>query len=302
MAEIEALAGKRVLVTGATGLFGLPLATELAKGNEVFASARFTDEAARKTLESAGATTVRWDLLDPDLSALPEQVDYVFHAGALLHSPQLDQRTAFQANTQAVGRLMYHYRDCAGFLHCSSAATYAVQESPVRKEDSPQGILMPAMASYALSKIASEQLVEFLSRQLDIPAVVLRIFGLYGPRGGAPTMWLRMVKAGQTIPLYPGGSNPVEVIYETDFVEKAIGAAKVASVPPLILNFSSTEENSVEQLCEIAAGILGTKAKFVVTENTYPPMQADMSALEKLLGPTRVSLEEGVARVLEALD
>ena len=41
------LSGKRVLVTGASGLVALPVAVELAKDNEVFAVARYSDPAQK---------------------------------------------------------------------------------------------------------------------------------------------------------------------------------------------------------------------------------------------------------------
>ena len=51
------LSGRRVLVTGASGLVAFPVAAELAKSNEVYAVARFSDPEQKRMLEDAGART-----------------------------------------------------------------------------------------------------------------------------------------------------------------------------------------------------------------------------------------------------
>ena len=53
------LSGRRVMVTGASGLVAYPVAVELAKDNEVFAVARFSDPEQSRCLERAGASRFR---------------------------------------------------------------------------------------------------------------------------------------------------------------------------------------------------------------------------------------------------
>ena len=78
-----ALSGKRVLVTGASGVVAFPVAVELAKHNEVYAVARFSDIEQSRRLESAGAQPIAFDLANPDLSPLPEAVDVVINYAVL---------------------------------------------------------------------------------------------------------------------------------------------------------------------------------------------------------------------------
>lgn len=47
------LSGRRILVTGASGVVAFPVAAELAKSNEVFAVARFSDPEQSRLLERA---------------------------------------------------------------------------------------------------------------------------------------------------------------------------------------------------------------------------------------------------------
>jgi nucleoside-diphosphate-sugar epimerase len=77
------ISGRRVLVTGASGLVALPVVAELAKTNEVYAVARFTDPKQKRLCEEAGAKTIAFDMADPDLSPLPKSVDVVINYGVL---------------------------------------------------------------------------------------------------------------------------------------------------------------------------------------------------------------------------
>ena len=73
------LSGAKILVTGATGSIARPMARHLARHNEVWGAARFTNDDFRQELERAGVRTAGIDLEAHDLSALPHDFDYVLH-------------------------------------------------------------------------------------------------------------------------------------------------------------------------------------------------------------------------------
>ena len=102
------LSGRRVLVTGASGLVALPVAVELAKSNEVYAVARFSDPKQKRLVEEAGARAISFDLADPDLSPLPKSVDVVINYAVLppSHKESLRrQRGRDGASGKALSRL-----------------------------------------------------------------------------------------------------------------------------------------------------------------------------------------------------
>jgi nucleoside-diphosphate-sugar epimerase len=291
------LSGKRVLVTGASGLVALPVAVELAKDNEVYALARWSNPDQRKLVEAAGAQAVSFDLAEEDLSPLPKSVDVVINYAVL---PPNYGNMAYDVNTGATGRLARRYRDCEAFVHGSTGSLYQYQGERPLREDDPYG-LHSAGENYAASKIGAEYMLKHLSLDYDLPVVMVRIFSFYGPRGGGVTQRIDQVARGEPVSVYPGVRNVHTPLYEDDYVEKTIAAAGIAKVGAEIVNVGGSEAVTTQEYCMMAGEMLGKQPIFVENGKSWP-IWADTTKMEKLLGPSKVSVREGVRRTLEAAD
>jgi nucleoside-diphosphate-sugar epimerase len=288
------LSGRRVLITGASGLVALPVAVALAKNNEVFAVARFSNQEQKRLLEAAGARTISFDLADPDLSPLPRSVDVVINYAVL----PPNNKEAYNVNAGATGRLARRYRDCEAFVHGSTGSLYQYQGERPLSEDDPYGLHSSA-EPYAASKIAAEFLLKHLSEDYRMPTVIVRIFSFYGPRGGGVTQRIDQVAQGQSVSVYPGVRNTHTPLFEDDYVEKTIAAAGIAKSPAEIINLGGTEAVTTQEYCEMAGELLGKKPTFVENSRAWP-IWADTTKMVRLLGPNRVSMREGVRRAIEA--
>lgn len=288
------LSGRRVLVTGASGLVAFPVARELAKTNEVYAVARFSDPEQRRMLDEAGARTIAFDLADHDLSPLPKSVDIVINYAVL----PFTNPNHYDVNAGAVGRLARRYRDCEAFVHGSTGSAYQYQGERPLCEDDPYGLHSSA-EPYAASKIAAEFLLKHLSEDYRMPTTIVRIFSFYGPRGGGVTQRIDQVARGEPISIYPGVRNVHTPLYEDDYVEKTIAAATIAKVGAEIVNVAGTEPVTTQEYCEMAGELLGKKPIFVENSKAWP-IWADTTKMLKLLGPNKVSIREGVRRVVES--
>jgi UDP-glucuronate 4-epimerase len=288
------LSGRRVLVTGASGLVALPVAVELAKSNDVYAVARFSDPEQKRALEAAGARTITIDLANPDLSPLPRSVDVVINYGVL----PFTNKDHYEVNAGAAGRLARRYRDCEAFIQGSTGSLYAYQGERALREDDPYGLHSSA-EPYAASKIAAEFLLKHLSEDYRMPTVLIRIFSFYGPRGGGVTQRIDQVAKGLPVSVYPGVRNVHTPMYEDDYVEKTIAAVKIAKCPAEIINVGGSEAVTTQEYCEMAGEILGKKPIFVENSKAWP-IWADTTKMIKLLGPSRMSMREGVRRTIEA--
>ena len=290
------LAGRRVVVTGATGRVAFPIARALAVSNTVYGLARFSDPDAPHRLEAAGIVPVRADVADADLAALPD-AEFVFHAGAALGPETRDWQRTFDVNAQAAGRLVARYRDAAGFVLCSTGSVYAYQGQRPLREDDPPGV---HLGVYSLSKIAGEAVVEYAATRFEVPTTIIRIFSTYGPLGGAPADRLDRLVAGRPIRLYPERPNHYTPIYEDDYVRLGVRALLVGRVPPVVVNWAGSETVTAEDYCEYLGELVGARPRIEYTDTAPTPLWADETRMHEVLGPTEVRWQDGMRRMVAA--
>ncbi len=116
------LTGKRILVTGVTGMVAGPMAAQLsAAGNTVYGAARFADPAQREPHEANGIATIRVDLEHGDLDEVPGGLDYVLHFAVAKTN---DFGRDLTANADGAANLMEKVQGVDAFFHCSSGGVY----------------------------------------------------------------------------------------------------------------------------------------------------------------------------------
>ena len=296
--EADMLTGEKILITGAAGKVAFPIARELAKDNQVFGMARFSNPSDRAKLEAHGITCIKKDVARDDFDDLPNDFTYVFHAGAVLGATAAsDWQYAFEANAQGTGRLMKHCRGVKGFVHCSTGSAYKYQGQRPLKETDPPGI---HIHNYSLSKIAAEAVVTFVSQEWQLPTTIIRICSTYGPEGGAPAERLRAIVEGQEIRLNPDKPNNFNPIYEDDYVRHGIKALTVAKCPPEIVNWAGSETVSAEEYCAYMGELLGIEPKIVYSDEAYTSLWPDVTHMHEVLGPTQVHWKDGFKRMIQA--
>jgi nucleoside-diphosphate-sugar epimerase len=295
-----AIHGRRILVTGAAGRVGFPIARDLAVDgtNTVFGLARMSTPGDAQRLRDARIEPIVRDLSDgSDFRDLPD-VEYVFHASAALGAAAVrDWQYTFEVNAQASGRLVERYAACTGFVYCSTGSAYEYQGARPLREDDPPGV---HIGSYSLSKIAGEAVVSFASRRFGTPVTIIRIFSTYGPMGGAPADRLELILRGEPIPLHPDTPNRYNPIYEDDYVRLGVRALEVAASPPVVVNWSGSETVSLEEYCTYLGDLVGRPATFVVDDRAYWPLWPDTTYMHEILGRTTVPWREGFRRMVEA--
>lgn len=291
--------GWRVLVTGATGRVGFPVARALAARNEVFGLARCRADDDHRRLLDAGVTPVVGDVAALDLGRLPEGITHVFHAAARLGREAQDEdwKQVFETNAQASGRLV---AACAGasFVYCSTGSAYAYQGRRPLNEDDPPGVHLGA---YSLSKIAGEAVVRYAAWRAGSPLTIVRIFSTYGPEGGTPVNRLRRILRGEEIVLHDDAPNNYNPVYEDDYVRLAVRALEVAAPEPVVVNFAGSETVSAEEYCTYLGELVGRPVRIRYDAAAPWPLWADVTRMHEVLGHTRVSWREGMRRVAERI-
>ena len=290
------LQNQRILITGATGKIAFPIARALSERNEVWGAARLRNPGDRDTLAAAGIRALRLDMSSGDLSAVPDDFTYVFHAA--VDDGSGDWRRCVQTNAHNTGELLHHCRKAKGFVYCSTGSIYNYQgQRPLTEADGPG---VPLRANYSFSKIAGEAVCTWIADHFNIPLTIIRICSTYGPLGGAPADRLEMMLKGKPIRLHPDKPNNYNPIYEDDYVEFGIRAMEVAAVPPLVVNWGGSETVSAEDYCAYMGELVGVKPIFEYTPEAHTPLWPDVTFMHEVLGRTKVHWRDGFRRMIEA--
>lgn len=290
------LKGEKILITGATGKIAFPIARKLAEHNEVWGAARLRNPGDPEKLHSAGIKPLALDLARGDLSQLPTDFTYVFHAAV---DPGNDGwRQCVNTNAQRSGDLLYHCRTAKGFVFCSTGSIYGYQGQRPLTESDPPGV--PLRANYSFSKVAAEETLTWIANRFDIPLTIIRVCSTYGPLGGAPADRFEAILQGKPIRLHPDQPNNYNPIYEDDYVELGIRAMEVASTPPILVNWSGSETVSIEDYCRYMGSLVGIEPIFEYTTEAHTPLWPDTTRMHETLGRTRVPWREGMRRMIQA--
>ena len=103
------LRDQKILITGPAGQIAFPLAQYLARDNEVWGIACFSEPGSRERVEQAGVTTRVVDLGVGDYGDLPDDFTYVLHLAVFLGTAP-DYDAALRVNAEGTGMILHHCR------------------------------------------------------------------------------------------------------------------------------------------------------------------------------------------------
>lgn len=298
------LRGKRLLVTGASGQIAAAVCKRLAAANEVWGAARFGDERRRAELAAAGVRTCAVDLVDGDLTALPDDIDHVLHLAAYL-GPNPDTSHSIDVNAVATGRVLSRYRHVESALVMSTCGVYRPQPDRwhAYTETDPLGDpASPASPAYGVSKVAQEAVARFCAGEFGLRVVIGRMNVAYGAGGGMPARHLGLLLAGEPIKVR-NDPLPYSPIHEDDITGHLGPLLTAAAVRPLVVNFAGDEVVTAQQWCAYLAELAGIgPPRFQVTPlpGAQPGCVAHAARRQSVTGPSRVGWRDGIRRMFEA--
>ncbi len=291
------LRGKKILITGLTGQVAYPVAVAFAGDNDVWGLARFSNPDVKKKLEKSGITCVKFDLDQPDFSAVPNDFDYVLNF-AVSFDPDFDK--AMTTGVEGFGLLMGHCQNAEALLHCSSIAVYECKGHTPLKETDPladsQRVITP---TYSICKIAAEGMARFVAKQWNIPTIIARLNVPYGDNGGLPYFHMEMLLGDQPIVVHTNKPNLFNPIHEEDIIKTIPSLLDAADVPATIVNWGGNEQVSAEDWCEYIGELVGKKVEFTYTDQTFEGGVIDTEKMASLIGQTRVDWRHGIKRMVE---
>jgi UDP-glucose 4-epimerase len=233
-------------------------------------------------------------------------VDYVFHMAALADIVPSIQKPWEYYSSNVLGT--YNVVECAKnanikkLVYAASSSCYGIpdQYPTNEKED------IRPQYPYALTKRLGEETILHWGQVYDLPVITLRLFNVYGTRsrtsgtyGAVFGVFLAQKLANKPYTIVGTGEQTRDFTYVTDVAE-AFYQAAISDIKQETFNVGSGGTYSVNRLVELLGG-----------EKTYIPKRpgepdctyADVTKIETVLGwKAKVSLEEGVKRILDNID
>lgn len=231
----------------------------------------------------------------------------VFHLAAMadivpsIQTPE----TYFRANvdgTFVVCQAVRRYQ-VQRFVYVASSSCYGVPETYPTSEDARPDPRYP----YALTKFLGEQIVLHWARVYALPALSLRLFNVYGPRGrtsgtyGAVFgVFLAQYLAGEPLTIVGDGTQTRDFTYVSDVVRALVMAAE-SSRSGEIFNVGTGKGVSVNRIVEL----IGAPKTTHIPKRPGEPDHtvADVTKIARALGwEPRVSIEEGIAAMMANIE
>ena len=304
------LSGEKILITGASGVVGLPIASELAKSNEVWAIARFgagaqaasvmnASSVPRETLEAKGIRTRPVDLEKPDLRDVPDDFSYVLHLAHTRLGSEFQR--AIQVNAVGAGHVLRHCAKAKAALVVSSAAIYSPQADPYKlhHEDGDLGkASTPWAPSSPVSKVSLEAIARFCAEAFGLRTTIARLNTIYGSFGGLPVMDMDSIASGKPVRAVadPNVHSPIHMDDVFDQLEALLDAADTRAT---LVNWAGDEVVTTQEWCAQASKLCGKPAKIEVTP--IPGILAgnavDVTRRRSITGPCKRAFEPSFAAI-----
>lgn len=225
-ARIRKLPGP-ILVLGSSGFVGANLFHSILRVRSDVVGTASRLPAWR--LEGVNARNVRVvDLLvDPNVSALLDEVKpkVVFNCVAYgAYSFEVDGPLIYQTNFTFVARLLAHLsgRGLACYVHAGSSSEYGDMASAPKETD-----FTAPNSEYAVSKVATANLLYFWGKRKRLPCCNLRLYSVYGPLEDSARLIPNVLKRGLE-GAYPEFVDPNvsrDFVYVDDVTDAFVAAA-----------------------------------------------------------------------------
>ncbi len=294
--------GKKILITGATGTVGRPIAEALAATNEVWCLGRFGDPAIRADLQKQGIATVQWNLGTSELDGLPKGFTHVFHSAVIKNDES--QSDHIEKHAFAAAQLMHHCRDGEAFIFVSASSVYRRQEpGRLHKEDDLLGDNTPVLETYAMHKNGTEAVVRSLARLYGLRSTIARLSVTFGAQGygGLPSTFCQLMLDGKPIPTRESpDENWCSPMHSDDYVRQVPLLWAIAAVPATVLNWGGDEAVTQREIAEYVAEITGLPLRFEINPRHRMSAALDSARRRKMIGTCEVDWREGVRRTLKA--
>jgi len=244
----------KVFITGATGFVGSHLAQALVNaGYEVRALARTSSNI--RLLQSLGIEVAKGDITDAAaVERAVRNCQLVYHVAAITSQARASKKEYYAVNahgTDNVARAAIK-AGVQRFVYVSTAGVYGTIKSPPVDEDTQP----KPNSHYRASKLLGETIVLSQQKKDGLPAVIVRIASVIGPRS---TSWLGLMRSvtRARFRILGTGQNHIHMGYVSDIVDGIRLCAEVKGIDGRLYLVAGNEALTVKELITVMAQELG---------------------------------------------
>ena len=316
----EALAGKRVLVTGGLGFIGSNLAIRLV---ECGAKVTLLDA----MIPGHGGNVFNINPIDGDvtvnfsdvrdehsLNYIVRDKDYIFHlAGQNDHilsltDPYADIDINIKGSVSLLEACRKHNPEVR-LVYTGTRGEYGSVAKLPASEDTP----INPKGLYELSSLTAQKVFKIYNDSHGIRSVTLRLTNIYGERAqmhhdrfGVANWFVRLALDEQTIPVFGDGSILRDFVYVGDCVEAILSSACAEEAYGEVLNVGDDHPSSFLELAKTVVDEAGSGAweltPFSAERAAVEPgdFYSDISKIRRMVGwSPSTSLRDGLRHTID---
>ncbi|HEY73965.1 MAG: hypothetical protein B6I35_04665 [Anaerolineaceae bacterium 4572_32.2] len=301
-------AGKRVLVTGATGFIGRRLTRQLVEADAQTWTTGLPGEHPPPGVEAHLPLDARdGDAVRAIVAEAAPQV--VFHlAAAGVTAPGIDPALALAVNVGGALHLLEVLRErgIGRIVLVGTCHEYGAREMV---EGGNRTDCYDPFNAYAASKVAAWAFGRMYWRMYGLPVIIVRPFQVYGPGQLSRTLVpaaIRAALAGEDFPMTPGQQQR-DFIYVDDVVDGMLAAAAAPHLDGESLDLGTGQARAILRVVERIWAMTDAQGKILAGRLPYRTgavmrLVADADRAAHLTGwRARVGLEEGLKRTIEMI-
>lgn len=315
---------KAILITGGAGFIGSHLAEKLLKsGKEVFV----IDDLSTGSLKNIAHLKndkkfhfIKGTVLDRKKSEkLVKNTSQVYHLAAAVGVKTIIDKPleSFLLNikgTEVILDVAAKYK--VPVLLASTSEIYGKNSKVPFSEESDRiyGSAYHSRWGYAMSKGGDEFLSLAYYREKELPAVIVRLFNVIGPRqtgayGMVVPRFVQQALAGDSITIYGDGYQTRCFAYVDDVTDALIKLMGHPKAVGHIFNLGSDEEISIKELAQKIKGLTGSKSRitFIPYAKVYGQdfddmerRKPDLSKIKAVINyQPKITLEDSLKRIID---
>lgn len=165
---------------------------------------------------------------------------------------------------------------------------------------------------YGATKLAQEHIISAWALSFGTDVAILRLQNVYGagqsldnPYTGIVSLFSRLAKAGQSIPLYEDGLMRRDFVYISDVARAVLAASKEQSAVGRIYDIGYGSASTIKDLADEVARHYGAPAPHVCGKYRNGDVRhagCDVVPSEQLGWKPEITMAEGVARLCDWID